>query len=193
MRERKETISLVKANVWSIALLIIGAACCLGWYLLVRGPEGAVADLKPGGGIDSWWAPTAGLLLMMVVIILGAVVHELVHGITWAHYASSGWKSISFGVIWKMLTPYCHCNEPLEVAYYRRGALMPLFVVGILPGLLAPFFHSIGMALFGALYIAGAAGDLMVVWRLRKENPANTVLDHPTEAGYLVYEEEKET
>lgn len=40
----------------------------------------------------------------------------------------------------------------------------------------------------GIIFIASAAGDIMVVWKLRKENPNNTVLDHPSEAGYLVYE-----
>ena len=44
----------------------------------------------------------------------------------------------------------------------------------------------------GVIFIAAAAGDIMVVWRLRKENPENMVLDHPTEAGYLVYEEDNQ-
>ena len=40
------------------------------------------------------------------------------------------------------------------------------------------------------IFIAAAAGDIMIVWKLRKENRDNMILDHPSEAGYLVYEEE---
>lgn len=193
MKERKETINLGAANVWSIALFAVAAIVCVTYYGVVRGWDGASDDivgaLKRANG-DLWWSSLVWMLVAFVVLILGAAVHELVHGIVWAHYAKSGWRSISFGVMWKALAPYCHCSEPLKVPDYRCGALAPLFIVGILPAIVAPFFHSPFLLLFGIIYIAGASGDLMVVWRLRKENPENTVLDHPTEAGYLVYEEE---
>lgn len=193
MRERKETISIVKANYWAVALLFAGAIVSCLYYFIIRGAEGCKVDVQSGFEIGSaqWYGPLVGVLIFLVIMLGGTVFHELVHGCVWAHYAKQGWKSISFGVMWKYLAPYCHCSEPLLVPHYRRGALAPLFVVGILPVLLSPFFHSLALLFFGIFFISGASGDLMVVWRLRKEDPANKVLDHPSEAGYLVYEEEE--
>ena len=125
----------------------------------------------------------------MVAFIAGIVVHELVHGITWAMFAKRGWKSISFGMIWKMLTPYCHCDEPLKVREYIIGALMPLLVVGVIPMILGLCLQSIFLTFFGAFYVGGAAGDIMIVVLLRHEPAGNMVLDHPSEAGCLIYEE----
>ena len=185
MRERKETISIPVANMWSIAILFVAAVVACLYYYLIRGEEGCKTDLTSGFG-----NPVLVMLGIIVVLIVGMVIHEFVHGLVWAHYAEGGWKTISFGVMWKYLAPYCHCDVPLKVPHYRIGALAPLYVVGILPVLVSPFLHSLALLFFGIFFISGAAGDLMVVWKLRKEDPTSMVLDHPSEAGYLVYEEE---
>ncbi len=194
MKERKETISPAQANLWSILLLVVAAIVGGAYFFYVTNLLGfdpfASMTGTASGDKSSPWAPLLFVLLYFVVLIVGMVIHELVHGLTWALYCKNGWHSISFGVIWKYLMPYCHCSEPLSVPHYRIGALMPLYVVGILPLLVSPFVNSILLCIFGVLFVTGAAGDLMVVWRLRKENPRNTVMDHPTEPGYFVYEEE---
>src|SRR5690606_9207687 len=64
-------------------------------------------------------------LLFLVVVIVGVVVHELIHGITWAIFAKNGLRSIKFGILKEMLTPYCHCQEPLKLKPYLLGAMMP--------------------------------------------------------------------
>ena len=66
---------------------------------------------------------------------------------------------------------------------------MPLLIVGIIPMILGLCLQSIFLTFFGALYIGGAAGDIMVVALLRHEPAENKVLDHPSEAGCLIYEE----
>ena len=192
MKERKETISIATANVWAIVLLLVAAIVGMLYYFLVRGAEGCKTDFSSGFdlGMPAWLSPFVWLLLFVVLMMSGTVLHEVVHGLVWARYAKGGWSTISFGVMWKYLAPYCHCSVPLLVPHYRRGALAPLFVVGVLPLLISPFIHSIPLLCLGIFFIAGASGDLMVVWRLRKENPTSMVLDHPSEAGYLVYEEE---
>ena len=192
MKERKETISIAKANIWAVVVMGVAAVAGGLYYWLVRGGEGFAADFSAGLDIylNEWWSPLAMLVVFLLLMLVGTLLHEVVHGLTWAHFAEGGWRTISFGMMWKYLAPYCHCDVSLKVPHYRIGALAPLFVVGILPVLISPFVHSLLLLFFGVFFIAGAAGDLMVVWRLRKEDPANMVLDHPSEAGYLVYEEE---
>lgn len=193
MTERKLTISIEKANIFGMVLTV--AAFLLAgvlWYLIWGGIdiESLFGETTAGEDTkdESLWT-IVKIPAAMVALMAGIVVHELVHGITWAVYARNGWKSISFGVIWKMLTPYCHCDEPLKVREYIIGALMPLLIVGIIPMILGLCLQSIFLTFFGAFYIGGAAGDIMVVALLRHEPAGNMVLDHPSEAGCLIYEE----
>lgn len=189
MKERKETINIVTANIVSIGIGAVSALVLYGIFFLIWDYQDWFYKEKQIAGMDEFGT---NYLMFMGALIVGIVVHELIHGITWAMYAKTGFKSISFGVMWKMLTPYCHCSEPLKVSHYSIGALMPLIVLGILPSIAAICLKSLFWLTMGVIFIAAAAGDIMVVWRLRKENPENMVLDHPTEAGYLVYEEEPE-
>lgn len=185
MKERKETIDLTTANIVSLAILAAAAIAFLLPYYLIWGMGENTTSAQETSTISPWSS-----LAFAVLLVAGIVVHELIHGLFWAHYAPSGFKSISFGVIWKMLTPYCHCSQPLKVKHYSIGALAPLVILGIIPAIAGVALHSLMATLFGIIFIASAAGDIMVAWRLRKEPAGNTVLDHPTEAGYIVREQE---
>lgn len=55
---------------------------------------------------------------MHTALTEGIVAHEAIHGIFWAAFAKRGFRSIRFGFLWKKLTAYCHCSEPLEVRPY---------------------------------------------------------------------------
>lgn len=189
MKERKETINLVTANVFSLAVLALSAIVFFGAFIALWGGD---SIYSPDKAEEQVQAMSLGTIFMLVAIIVGIVVHELIHGLVWGIYAPSRFKSISFGVIWKMLTPYCHCSEPMKVKNYMKGALAPLVVLGIIPAAAGVAFASVAVTLFGVIFIASAAGDIMVAWRLRKEPAENTVLDHPSEAGYLVYEPDDE-
>lgn len=64
---------------------------------------------------------------------------------------------------------------------------------------LVPFFliwkdrkiGSLPMLAWGIFFIAAAAGDIWMTWLLTKENPKSLVLDHPSEAGFYIIDEEK--
>jgi len=194
MKERKETISITKANIWAVVLLVAAIVIAVPYYMFVTMLLGHEPDFTLFRYSDDvqWYDPLIRVVVLFVVLVAGTVVHELIHGVTWARYCNNGWRSINFGIKWKALMPYCHCSEPLAVPQYRLGALMPFYVLGVLPLLISPFIPSFALALFGAFFISAAAGDLMVAWRLRKEKPTATIVDHPTEPGYLIYEEENE-
>ena len=179
---RKVAINIVAANVFSIVLLIVSGVVFIVPFFLIWGE----ADLGSGRsvfGVTGLW--------LLIAFFAGIVVHELLHGITWACYAKSGWKSISFGVMWKLLTPYCHCNEPMGVKAYLAGALMPLLVLGIIPAVVSLMIGSTVLLGLGILFIAAASGDIWMSWLLTKEDPESTILDHPTEAGFYVFPKEE--
>ena len=178
---RKVAINIVSANVFSIVLLIVSGVVFIVPFFLIWGE----ADLGSGRSVFGFTG-----LWLLIAFFAGIVVHELLHGITWACYAKGGWKSISFGVMWKLLTPYCHCNEPMSVKAYLAGALMPLLVLGIIPAVVSLMIGSTVLLGWGILFIAAASGDIWMSWLLTKEDPESTILDHPTEAGFYVFDKE---
>ena len=123
----------------------------------------------------------------LIAFIIGIVIHELVHGIFFAKYATKGFKSVKFGVLWKMLTPYAHCKEPLQIKHYIIALLAPLVLVGILPAILGIVLGNPGLLLFGIIFSGSAAGDIMIYNLIKKENPEDYVQDHPSEAGYYIF------
>lgn len=176
---RKVAIDIVKANVVAMVIMALAALLfILPFFLIWR--DRPIEELL---GTTTNWG------LFFVCMIPGIVVHELIHGITWACYAKSGWKSISFGVMWKLLTPYCHCNEPMRKKPYMMGAMMPCLVLGIFPAILGLIICSLPVVVWGVFFIAAAAGDIWMTWLLTKEQPDCLVLDHPTEAGFYIIDE----
>ena len=128
-------------------------------------------------------------LLMMLVFIPGAVVHELLHGLTWAVFCKRGIKSIKYGVYWKSLTPYCHCEEVLPLRPYVLGGMMPGLVMGILPAVAGIFWGNPWVFSFGLFFTLAAAGDMLVLWMLRHCHATDLVQDHPEKVGCYVLRE----
>ena len=82
-------------------------------------------------------------------------------------FAQNGFNSIKFGIVWQLITPYCHCKEPLKIKHYIFGALMPGILMGLLPTLYALIFDNIWLFIFGVFFTFAAAGDALMVYILR--------------------------
>ena len=177
---QKVAIDIGKANLFAVAIMVVSAIVLLVPFFWIWGGRKPIEELL--GGFENW-------MVVFALMIVGVVVHELIHGITWACYAKSGWKSISFGVMWKLLTPYCHCDEPMHIPGYMMGAMMPCIVLGVIPAIVALFIGSLPMLAWGIFFIAAAAGDIWMTWLLTKEDRKCLVLDHPSEAGFYIIEE----
>ncbi len=130
-----------------------------------------------------------GFIPAMIVLVVGIVIHELMHGFAWALFAKSGVKSIEYGMKWKYLTPYCHCAEPLKVKHYRIGAAMPMIALGLIPAAIAMITGNGQMFLFGLVFTIAGAGDVVGLITLRKFNGDEWVQDHPDEVGFISYSE----
>ncbi|MCR5230436.1 MAG: DUF3267 domain-containing protein [Solobacterium sp.] len=170
------TVSIVKANVFSVFLLIPLAFIGYGGYYLVH-------HTIEFGGMN----PLVFFLLMLVLI----VVHELIHGISWSFFAPHGFKDIEFGIMMQYLTPYCTCLAPLKKSRYVFGSAMPLIILGILPMIAGIVLRNPAVLLMGIIMADGAAGDIMVIARVLgyKSNAEDIVyMDHPTEAGGVIFE-----
>jgi len=127
-------------------------------------------------------------LLLFGILIFGILAHELIHGVFWMIFSKKGkaFESIKFGVIWKFLTPYCHCKYPLSVKHYRVGGSMPGVILGVIPLLLGLATGNSGIFIFGIFFTVTACGDFLILWMLRKENKRTLVQDHPSKIGCYI-------
>ncbi len=183
-KKEKLTINLVWANIFGFLIIIpIVIIFGLPYYFIWR-PELDIKNfmdkISPHGAIIN-------LFIIFIILIFGIVLHELIHGITWAKFAKAGFKSIKFGILKEMLTPYCHCKEPLKVKHYIFGAITPAIITGIIPAITAIFTGNLWLLIFGMFFTMAAAGDFMIINLLRKENKNDLVQDHPSEAGCFIY------
>ena len=180
------TINLTKANLIGLFIILpVGLIFGLPFYLLWK-DKLSITSIKT---LTEEIIPdfTGSSFVLLILFILGIIAHELIHGITWSRFASKGFNSIKFGVLWKMLTPYCHCKEPLKVKHYIAGALMPAIILGIIPSLISILTGNTLLLFTGIFFTVVAAGDFMIIQLLYKEDMNDYVEDHPSEAGCYIY------
>lgn len=176
--KEKKTIDLAKANVDALKYLVFFLVIFAIPFFLIWGFK--IPELDSENLILKALTPLFALLL-------GIIVHELIHGFFFALYASTGMKSIKFGILWKTLTLYCHCKEPLKIKHYIIALLAPLLVLGIIPAVISLINGNLFLLVLGIIFSAAAAGDLMIYLLIKKENPEDYVQDHPSEAGYYIF------
>jgi len=183
------TFDLMKANLYAIfsiipVLILYGVPFVLLWRNTFS--KVALKSFIHEFTLGIW----GNFVSILLVMTIGIIAHELIHGITWAMYTKNGFKSIKFGVLWKVLTPYCHCSEPLKVKHYITGAIMPAIILGFLPFVYSLFTGNALWLFFGIFFTMAAVGDFLIVNLVRKENMNSLVLDHPSEVGCYVFRKE---
>lgn len=172
------TVGIVKANVFAVALLI--PLFLIGFVLFYLRNDNLV------GGFTS-----TTLLLLLPVFLALVVIHELIHGVGWAIFAAHGFKDIEFGFMKQYLTPYCTCLVPLTKGQYIFGALLPCILLGIVPMIVAILVGSLPLLLLGIVMTDSASGDILIVWKIlryRSEKNEIVYMDHPTQAGGVIFE-----
>lgn len=135
----------------------------------------------------NWMTFGQDFFLFIIITILGIALHELIHGLTWALFVKERLRAIKFGVLWKYLTPYCHCKGHLKVKHYIAGAIMPAIILGVVPTLWAFITGSIMMFFLGIYFIVAASGDFLIIYLLRNEHHNSYVKDHKSLPGCIVY------
>lgn len=173
-------IDLMKANLVSIKFLVL-------FTVIFAVPFFIIWQNSFSGNLFDSDHIFVNLFSPVVGMIIGIIIHELIHGIFFAMYARKGFKSVKFGILWKMLTPYCHCEEPLKIRHYIIALLAPFIILGIIPGIISLFTGNLILLVFGIVFSGAAAGDLMIYQLIKKEDPDDFVQDHPTEAGYTIF------
>ena len=175
--EVEVVISLRTANLYSfvffiVSLVIFGTAFSFIWSI--------------EGFINAWRSFLTDYILLIVSILGGMLLHEVIHALAWGAFADKGFRSITFGINWRHLAPYVHCNEYLRIPAYATGVALPGILLGMLPAIVSLFTGSGWLLCFGVFFLAGAAGDFLALLRLRSFPRTAFVMDHPEHLGFIV-------
>jgi hypothetical protein len=171
---RDLSISMLRANILAIFIAIPLIALQFALFTSSHGVQGT--------------EPTWGAIPLIVAIVLGFVVHELIHGVTWMAFGKKDPSAVKFGFQWKTITPYAHLKEPIEINAYRLGAFMPGFVLGVMPFILSLLLADGNLFWFSLVHTSAAGGDFLILWLIRNVEAGSLVEDHPTNAGCYVLE-----
>lgn len=133
-------------------------------------------------GPAPWHLPA--LLVGLIALI---PVHEGLHalGLIWTTKLPP--SSFRFGMMWKALTPYCHCKVPVNVRHYLIMGLFPLVVTGSISIAALLAFPSDALGTFTGAALAACVGDIWMAMTLRKFPKDAMVRDCPSDIGYDVY------
>jgi hypothetical protein len=171
--KRDLSISMARANIIVVFTSIPVAFLQFLIFVLLHGMDGL--------GI------TRGSILL-IAVMLGVVVHELIHAMSWMIFGHKPFSAVKFGFQWKTITPYAHLKGPVEVNAYRIGGFMPGFILGILPYILSLVLGDGNLFWFSLVHTATAGGDWLILWLIRNVKAGTLVEDHPTHAGCFVIE-----
>ena len=174
MTETKQdlSISLERANILVFFISIPVIVLQFALFLWLHGTQ----------GLKLTW----GITLLVITVLLGVVIHELIHGLSWMIFGRKPFSAIKFGVQWQTLTPYAHLKEPVEVNAYRLSTFLPGFILGMLPYVLSLLLGSGDLFWFSLVHTSAAGGDWLILWLIRKVKPGTQVEDHPSNAGCYV-------
>ncbi|NBD36499.1 MAG: hypothetical protein GVY30_10960 [Chloroflexi bacterium] len=171
MERRDATLSMEKANVLSLVLMAVVIFVAGLPYVGIWGLEALVTALDQ----------TTGLLLFLPLLIVGIIIHEGIHALSWKVLGGVSWEHIKFGV--KKMTPYTHCTTTLPLMAYRWGTALPGLILGVLPLIAGLLWGSGQLFIWGIVFTSAASGDAMVLWLLRDAPSGALVRDHPSEVG----------
>jgi hypothetical protein len=173
------SVSMVAANIYSLVFAVPLAAVFISLFWGLWG-KNSLVHARDETALQ--------LPLFALLVLLGIFLHELIHGAAWALLGKKSLKTIHYGMNWKVLSPYAHCREPLQVGVYRLGAILPGIILGFIPAI-AGILSGMGwIFLYSLIFTVAAGGDMVVLWLLRHEDSREWVLDHESRAGCCLIE-----
>ena len=169
-------VNQISMNLLSLLMLFLAANIAI----VAQFPFSFEIELR-FPGIDSW--KLLGSLILLIIF------HEALHAVAALLWGRIPWRSIHFGVKWRQLLFYCHCDKPLKVNTYRIFALFPLLVTTPIASLILWLDPSIWSLLFFSVTISACAGDVLLVFKTRQVENDKWIQDHESEPGFYILPE----
>ena len=115
------------------------------------------------------------LFPLAAALVLSVALHELLHlaGYVWL----GGAPRDAVHVEWRGAVIVARCDVPLPARSYRAAVALPGLVLGVVPTVLGLLSGMAWLTVYGAVMLGASAGDVAVLWALRKYRADEEVVD----------------
>ena len=120
------------------------------------------------------------------LFMLGATVHELLHGFGFWYFGGASWDALRFGMNWKAGVLYAECDVSISARAYRIAAVLPALILGFMPVLIGLSIGNSWFTGYGYIMLCISGGDFAVLWTVRNLSDSDLVRSHPEELGCIV-------
>lgn len=170
-----DLLKLVKQSIW----LTIGSLIALfGIHFIVNAPFHFAFSFR------SILKTTTLFSIGYVALI---VLHEFFHLLGFRLFAQAPWHSMKVGVDLKQGIAYATTDRFMTNAAVRKALLLPFWLTGIVPAILAILINSTTLLVLAAFLIGGAAGDFAMYRQLKRFPNHWLIKDDPKMPKLYVY------
>ena len=135
------------------------------------------------------WLQTLGIAEVLGYLVISMLAHEGIHGLAWKlSNIRNPDVRIQFGFSWKAFAFFTRALGSMPVRSYIFGSAAPGVLLGLLPVVAGLLSGYLPLTILGALNMAGAGSDFIVLWLTRKVPKNHWVIDHPTRLGFRTIE-----
>ncbi|MGM0216879.1 DUF3267 domain-containing protein [Enterococcus sp. AZ109] len=177
--KREVTFSSTTATIVGLLYALPFIVVIGFWFRFVLSKRASLMDI---GGMRFF-------LVFLLIIVVSVIIHEFLHGLGWVLAGKLEWNQINYG--FTSMMPYCACKSPLKKKAYLIGAVLPLMILGLVSLLLLLVIPSTVTLLIALVNFTAAGGDLLIISKVSKEEKNAQIIDHPTKAGYVVFDQVK--
>lgn len=168
-------MSVSKINLLGLLVFLLLASLVVFFY-----------DVYIGINVNAILGETSQIIYFIVFFFVSIFFHELLHAAVFALFAKNKWTSVKIGVLWKHITPYAHCSEPLKKTEYALALVAPGIVLGLMPVCYAFFYSHILSLLYGLIMLSAAMGDIIILAMVLRVPKGKKVLDHKNKVGFWI-------
>ncbi|ACL67368.1 hypothetical protein A2cp1_4050 [Anaeromyxobacter dehalogenans 2CP-1] len=144
------------------------------------------AAVRAGSGAPS----QRGGLPFTAAVVAGLVAHELLHALAFLA-AGARVSELRFGVRLRRGVAHVACARAVSARGFRFVAIVPGVALGLAPLVAGVATRSYLVTLFGAMLLAAAGGDLMLVWAVRDVGPNASIGDDPADPNVILVANER--
>jgi len=127
-----------------------------------------VAPFSALWGAEFLWQETkANFVWVIVAFFASFYVHEGLHALGFMLFGGVPREAISIRAEWKNLDVQTFCGAPVSASAFRKAALLPALVLGIIPAIVSIVYGIGWLAFWSVLALNAVTYDLLCVWVIR--------------------------
>ena len=114
-----------------------------------------------------WQETKASVPWVIAAFFASFYVHEGLHALGFMLFGGVPREAISIRADWKNLDVQTFCGAPVTAGAFRKAALLPALVLGVIPAIISIVYGIGWLAFWSIMAFSGVTYDLLAVWIIR--------------------------